>query len=248
MATIYSRGIARIRHATTGEIFTIAADELEWAEFAADERQMGTEIGYSAEIEHPSLGTISWELWEYPVGAENMRETRTNGHVLIENIDFGLEDFPDEEAPEDNVLLLRRLAALPSQLDALDQRLAELGDRSPMIGHNRAPAEFRLDIATEQIDAVRASIVEIRGELAKPNAEQTADPVAVERAESRLRQLAATEGGWLNSAAVLAAKGAATAVAGLIAKEVINDNASLYALIMTIADTLSSWLQLLGLL
>ena len=30
-----------MRHATTGEIFTIAADELEWAEFAADERQMG---------------------------------------------------------------------------------------------------------------------------------------------------------------------------------------------------------------
>ena len=248
MAAIYSRGIARIRHATTGEIFTIAADELEWAEFAADERQMGTEIGYSAEIEHPSLGTISWELWEYPVGAENMRETHTNGHVLIENIDFGLEDFPDEEAPEDNVPLHRRMAALPSQLDALDQRLAELGDRSPMIGHNRAPAEFRLDIATEQIDAVRASIVEIRGELAKPNAELTADPVVVERAESRLRQLAATVGGWLKSAAVLAAKGAATAVAGLIAKEVINDNASLYALIMTIADTLSSWLQLLGLL
>lgn len=246
MAAIYCRGRARIRHATTGEIFTIAADELEWAEFAADQRQMGTEIGYSAGIEHPSLGTISWDLCEYPVGAENLRETHANGHELIENIDFGLQDLPDEEAPEDSLPLTLRSAALPSQLDALDQRLAELGDRSPMIGHNRAPAEFQLDIATEQIDAARASIVEIRGELAKPDAEQAANPVAVERAESRLRQLAATVGGWLKSAAVLAVKGAATTVAGLIAKEVINENASLHALIVTIADTLSSWLQLLG--
>lgn len=248
MAAIYSRGIARFRHATTGEIFTIAADELEWAEFASDERQMGTEIGYSAEIEHPALGTISWELWEYPVGAENMRETHANGHELIENIEFGLQDFPDEEAPEDDLPLALRLAALPGQLDALDQRLAELRDRSPMIGHNHAPAEFRLDIATEQIDAARASIVEIRGELAKPDAEQAANPVAVERAESRLRQMAATVRGWLKSAAILAAKGATTTVAGLVAKEVINQNASLHALIVTIADTLSSWLQVLGVL
>lgn len=248
MGAIHSRGIARFRHATTGEIFAIPADELEWAEFAADERQMGTEVGYSAEIDHPALGTISWELWEYPVGAENMRETDANGHEMLENIDFGLQDFPDDDEPEEEPPLALRLAALPAQLDELDQLLAELRDRSLMIGHNQAPAQFRLDIAQDQIDEARASIADIRGELAKPNASETASAETVQRAEGRLRKLAATIGGWMKSAAVLAAKGAATGVAGLVAKEVIRQNASLHTLLVTIADTLSSWLQFLGIL
>jgi hypothetical protein len=248
VAAIYSRGVARLRHATTGEIFTIPADELEWAEFAADERQMGTEVGYSAEIDHPALGTISWELWEYPVGAENMRETHANGYELLENIDFGLQDFPDDDEPEEEQPLTLRLAALPAQLDELDQLLAELRDRSPMIGHNRAPAGFRLDIAPEQIDEARASISDIRRELAKPDAPKTASLETVQRAEGRLRQLATTIGGWMKSAAVLAAKGAASGVVGLVAKEVISQNASLHALIVTIADTLNIWLHLLHVL
>lgn len=248
MTAIYSRGMARFRHATTGEIVTISADELEWAEFAADERLMGTEIGHSAEIDHPALGTISWELWEYPVGAENMRETHANGHELLENIDFGLQDFPDDDEPEEEPSLALRLAALPAQLDELDQLLATLRNRSPMIGHNRAPAQFRLDIPHNQIDGARASIADIRGELAKPNAAETASPETVQRAEDRLRQLAMTIGGWMKAAAVLAAKGAATGIAGLIVKEVISQNASLHALIVTIADTLNAWLQFLGIL
>lgn len=52
----------------------------------------------------------------------------------------------------------------------------------------------------------------------------------------------------MKSAAILAAKGVVTTVAGLVAKEVINQNASLRALIVTVADTLSSWLQFLGVL
>ncbi|MFM2279976.1 MAG: hypothetical protein RLZZ444_2207 [Pseudomonadota bacterium] len=248
MAAIYSRGAARFRHATTGEIFTIPADELEWAEFAADERQMGTEVGYSAEIDHPALGTLSWELWEYPIGAENMRETHANGHELLENIDFSLQDFPVDDEPEEDLPLALRLAALPAQLDELDQLLAALRDRSPMIGHNRAPAEFRLDIAPEQIDEARASIADIRGELTKPDAAETTSPETIQRAEGRLRKLATTVGGWVRSAAVLAATGAATSVAGLVTKEVISQNAALHALIVTIADTLSSWLQFLGIL
>lgn len=209
---------------------------------------MGTEIGYSAEIDHPALGAISWELWEYPVGAENMRETHANGHELLENIDFGLQDFPDDDELEEVPPLALRLAALPAQLDELDQLLAALRDRSPMIGHNWAPAEFRLDKAPEQIDAARASIADIRGELAKPDAAQAANPATIERAEGRLRQLAATVGSWMKSAAILAAKGVGTTVAGLVAKEIINQNASLHALIVTVADTLSIWLQFLGIL
>ena len=248
MTAIYSRGSARLRHATTGEIFTIPADELEWAEFAADERQMGTEIGYSAEIDHPRLGIISWELWEYPVGAENMRETHTNGHELLENIDFGLQDFPDDDEPQEERSLAMRLAALPAQLDELDELLAQLRDRSPMIGHNRAPAEFRLDVGPQQIDEARTSITDIRRELSKPDAAETASLQSIQRAESRFRRLAMTVGSWVKSAVVLVATGAATSVAGLVTKEVISQNASLHALIVTIADTLSSWLHFLRIL
>jgi hypothetical protein len=232
----------------TGEIFTIPADELEWAEFATDERQMGAEVGYSAEIEHPALGTLSWELWEYPVGAENMRETHANGHELLENIDFGLQDFPDDNEPDELLSLSLRLAALPGQLDDLDQLLAELRDRPPMIGHNRAPGEFRLDVAPEQIDEVRASIAEMRGELAKQDAAETASPATVLRAEHRLRKLATTIGGWMKSVAIVAATGTGSSIAGLVTKEVIGQNASLHALIVTIADTLSSWLHFLHIL
>lgn len=207
---------------------------------------MVTEIGYSAEIDHPALGTISWELWEYPIGAENMRETHANGHELLENIDFGLRDFPDDDEPEEEPPLALRLAALPAQLNELDQLLSALRDRSPMIGHNRAPAQFRLDIPRDEIDGARASIADIYGELAKPNAVKTASPKTIQGAEGRLRQLATTVSEWMKSAAVLAAKGAATSVVGLVVKEVINHNTSLHALVVTIADTLSQWFQFLG--
>src|SRR3546814_12450303 len=90
----------------------------------------------------------------------------------------------------------------------LDQLLAALCDRSPMIGHNRAPAEFRLDIAPEQIDEARASIADIRGELTKPDAAETTSPETIQRAEGCLRKLAMIVGGWVRSAAVLAATGA----------------------------------------
>src|SRR3546814_8516103 len=51
--------------------------------------------------------------------------------------------------------------------------------------HNRAPAEFRLDIAPEQIDEARASIADIRGELTKPDAAETTSPETIQRAEGR---------------------------------------------------------------
>src|SRR3546814_16044805 len=102
-----------------------------------------------------------------------MRETHANGHELLENIDFILQDFPDDDEPEEDLPLALRLAALPAQLDELDQLLAALCDRSPMIGHNRAPAEFRLDIAPEQLDEARASIADLRGELTTPAAAET---------------------------------------------------------------------------
>lgn len=103
---VYCRGIARIRHASTSEIFEIESDELDWDAAGGDERQMGPEIHYKAAIDHPELGDLTWGLWEYPVGIGNHRVTDVGKHELIEDFDYGLEhgepepdDWLDYEAP-----------------------------------------------------------------------------------------------------------------------------------------------------
>lgn len=97
---VYCRGIATIRHKVTGEIYSIESDELDWDRVGADERQMGPEFQYQATVDHPELGTLTWSLWEYPVGAENYNETNTGGHELIEDFEYGLAHVPDEDVDD----------------------------------------------------------------------------------------------------------------------------------------------------
>ena len=94
---VYVRGKARIRHSETGEIYEIGADQIEFHEMGRNERNMGPETTYSAILHHPQLGQIVWNLWEYPIGAENDRETDVGPHQLLEDIDFGLEGDPFDD-------------------------------------------------------------------------------------------------------------------------------------------------------
>ena len=103
---VYCRGVARIRHASSGKIFEIEADELDWDAVGSDERQMGSEIHYEAVVDHPELGELTWGLWEYPVGIENYHNTDVGKHEVVEDFDYGLEhgepepdDWLDYEAP-----------------------------------------------------------------------------------------------------------------------------------------------------
>jgi len=96
---VYSRGVARVRHASSGIIFEIEADELDWDAVGGDERKMGSEIHYEAVVNHPELGELTWGLWEYPVGAENYHNTDVGRHELVEDLDYGLEH--DEPEPDD---------------------------------------------------------------------------------------------------------------------------------------------------
>lgn len=96
---VYCRGIARISHATTGEIYEVESDALDWDAVGGDERQMGSQFHYEAVVEHPSLGELSWSLWEYPIGVENHHETNAGRHQVVEDFDYGLEH--DEPEPED---------------------------------------------------------------------------------------------------------------------------------------------------
>jgi hypothetical protein len=97
---IYCSGTAQIRHKTTGVLYSIESDELDWDAVGGDERQMGQEIRYEAVLDHPVLGHLRWSLWEYPVGIENYHETNVDGHEVVEDFDYGLEHEADPE-PDD---------------------------------------------------------------------------------------------------------------------------------------------------
>lgn len=247
MIDIYSRGLARIKHSATGEIFEIAADELEWEAVGSDERQMGPENAYAAVVDHPDLGHLMWSLWEYPIGMENMTETEVNGHELLENIEFGLQHLPDFDDDEDaGMPLALRLALLPDQLDEIDEALERLRSSSAMIGHNQPPPELRLEIPDYDIGIARESIVAVRSEIAGVDAVSSADAVTLATAESRLRSLAEKVWDWAKWAGKMAGAGLVTGIGTGLGKELWEDPVALYEKLTVIADTLAAWIQHLG--
>lgn len=98
---IYCNGSATISHGVTGRQFTISSDELEWEQVGGSERGMGAELIYSATVSHEELGELSWNLSEYPVGAENSSETDVGKHKLVQDFDYGLEHEPDDWDDQD---------------------------------------------------------------------------------------------------------------------------------------------------
>jgi len=203
MTYVAATGTARIQHAATGAVFEIDADELDFEAIGADERNMGPEIYYQAELEHPELGTLTWSLWEYPVGIENMTETEIGSHTLLEEIDYGLQHEPDDdeppEEPEPDLPLL--LSRLPAQLEALDQALAHFAELRPGIGHNRPPEENRISLTDLEIVNLRTSLSEVRTEAARPDAITNADSATLVLTQSRLSKLSSTLATWSKMAA-----------------------------------------------
>lgn len=94
---VFVKGKARIRHAESGEVYEIYADMLDFDSVAGEERGMGPETTHSAVVHHPQLGQLVWYLWEYPMGAENDRETDVGAHELLENFEYGLGADPLED-------------------------------------------------------------------------------------------------------------------------------------------------------
>jgi hypothetical protein len=90
--SIVASGLTRIRHADTGVVYTIEADELDWNEVGADERKMGSEVTHEATLDHPELGLLTWTLWEYPLGMENDREVDVGRHTVLEGFSISLVD------------------------------------------------------------------------------------------------------------------------------------------------------------
>lgn len=93
-------GTAIISDRNTGEKFEIEADELDWQAVDGSERSMGPETHYQATIEHDVLGRISWNLWEYPAGIQNMQSTEAGSNKVVQDFSYSLE-HEDERDIED---------------------------------------------------------------------------------------------------------------------------------------------------
>ncbi|WP_422346015.1 hypothetical protein [Parasphingorhabdus sp.] len=244
MIDVFSKGIARVKHAKTGRIYDISADELDWDAVGSDERNMGPETHYQALLEHPQLGLISWNIWEYPIGAENMQETDVGEHILIENLDYGLQHLPDDDEWEadDPVPLADRLNALPQQLEELEKAINQLRKSGSMIGHNQPPEEMRIDLDEHDLAEAQASIDEIKVELKRPNPAVEADLEVVKKAESRLSVIAEKLKGWAKTAGKFIGGGV---LAGM-GKELWEDPVALHSKLQAIINTLTDWSQSLG--
>jgi hypothetical protein len=88
-------GKAKLKSKVTGEIFEVDPSDLDWQCTGSEERPMGSENCYSAEIEYEtSVGShrvaCTWNVWEYPSGVENMIETTPEGAELLEDFTYGL--------------------------------------------------------------------------------------------------------------------------------------------------------------
>lgn len=95
---IKTSGTAIIRHKDTGQVFEVEADEISdlWDSVGAGEEPMGTRTTWEASIELPDLGTLTWQLLEYPEGAFNGTDTDVDGHELVSDFQITLEHDPED--------------------------------------------------------------------------------------------------------------------------------------------------------
>ncbi len=90
-------GKARIQHADTGEVYEIDEALFDFENTSTDERKNGIEKTYTAELDHPELGNLTWEVWEYPAGIYNDNDYNIGKHILLKNFDFEIKpETPDD--------------------------------------------------------------------------------------------------------------------------------------------------------
>ncbi len=94
-------GKARIQHADTGVVYEISVTSLDFENIATDERKNGIEITYTAELDHPELGALTWEVWEYPIGILNHNDCNIGKHKLLKDFNFEIEEEIPDDAEEE---------------------------------------------------------------------------------------------------------------------------------------------------
>lgn len=86
----YAKGKALIIDKNTGEMFQITSEELDWEPFEVLENGEGDAQRHEARLDHPVLGTLTWTIWEFPIGVERMKATNSNEHEVKRDFEFGL--------------------------------------------------------------------------------------------------------------------------------------------------------------
>lgn len=160
------------------------------------------------------------------------------------------DDIDIDDGSPAAIPLAERLEAVSGQLDRIEghvRQLLELRDAdegaTPGIGHNRPPLDESEDL---DLAGVQASIDEVRGELAKPNAETDADPGVLDRAETRFSRFL----GWITRQVKEApghlVKGAVTAAGGLIFTYVVAHHQEILASLEPVVSTVRIWSAAIG--
>ena len=121
----YVSGTAIIQHSETGEEFEISPTDISFDVVETSERNMGPENTYRTDLEHEQLGMLSWTLWEYPIGAENGKETHVGHHRIIRDFDYGLDPMPNFDDVDLNDL---NPPSLPSYLASNTEQAASLSE------------------------------------------------------------------------------------------------------------------------
>lgn len=95
-------GTAIIVHAITGVEYEIDAYDLDWEMVGSDEENMGERLHWEASLEHPDLGKLTWNLWEYPVGVEDSNLTEHGDHRLVSDLRYSLHHTGEETDRDDD--------------------------------------------------------------------------------------------------------------------------------------------------
>ncbi|MBO9407646.1 hypothetical protein J7399_09415 [Shimia sp. R9_1] len=94
--TMTTVGTAQVQSSTSNKVYDIFSDELDWEVVSSHERDMGPEKLWSAHIEHDELGTLRWEVTEYPEGFLGEIVRDLNGHEIVQDFSVSLDYETDK--------------------------------------------------------------------------------------------------------------------------------------------------------
>lgn len=129
------------------------------------------------------------------------------------------------------------------RLAALEAAVEKLGDRSPMMGHNRPPEPLD-DVPLTPHDGrtIRLVIEAVRAEAEKPKPEVG----RVEEGASRLRSVALRLGQWLKQRLDKGADAFATTLGAGLAAALLAKLTGLYEALVGASQAIANWIELLA--
>ncbi len=97
-------GKVAIQHGDTGVVYEIDGNDFEFEIDEKNQRKKGVETIYSAELDHPQLGNLTWKVWEYPINEIEKFYQNIGSHKLLGDIDFKKEGgMLDENDNQDRI-------------------------------------------------------------------------------------------------------------------------------------------------